>query len=86
MEPDGFWTGVKVRLRGLEAGDLEFLYRWENAPEVWQYGDCGSGAESTSGDSVNGVCVADDTEAGAPRERFSRDELRKFIENQQYDI
>ncbi len=35
-------TGEKVRLRRLEAGDLDFLYRWENEPEVWQWGDCGA--------------------------------------------
>jgi diamine N-acetyltransferase len=60
-----------VRLRRLGTGDLEYLYRWENDPEVWRWGDCGAGD------------VADD---GTGIERFSRNDLRQFIENQQYDI
>jgi diamine N-acetyltransferase len=29
-------------LRGVEPRDLDFLYRWENDPAVWSYGDCGA--------------------------------------------
>jgi diamine N-acetyltransferase len=36
---DGLLAGERVFLRGVEAGDLEFLYRWENNPAVWRYGD-----------------------------------------------
>jgi diamine N-acetyltransferase len=64
--PEGLLTNGEVCLRGVEADDLDFLYRWENNPAVWRYGDCGASVEST--------------------ERFSRAELSKFIENQQYDI
>jgi diamine N-acetyltransferase len=32
----------RVGLRRLEPSDLDYLYRWENDPEVWQYGDCGA--------------------------------------------
>lgn len=59
--------GEKVFLRRLETRDIDFLYTWENDPEVWQYGDCGA-------------------EALSEGERFSREVLREFIENQQYDI
>lgn len=52
--------GDKVRLRALEPEDVDYLYKWENDPLVWEVG-----------------------ETIAP---FSRDTLRKFIENQQYDI
>ena len=74
-------TGEKVCLRRLEAGDLDFLYRWENDPDVWQYGDCG--AATWRAESI----IASDTpeeEAPTPLERFTRDDLREFIENQQY--
>jgi diamine N-acetyltransferase len=66
-------TGEKVCLRRLAPCDLEFLYRWENDPSVWQYGDCG--ASVSPGDGV-----------GIRMERFSREELRRFIENQQHDL
>ncbi len=63
----------KVFLRALKPDDLEFLYVWENTPEVWQYGDCGAAA-----------CDAD---AGSDcMERFSREQLRELTENQQYNI
>lgn len=64
-------AGVKVSLHPLEPGDIEFLYRWENDPAVWQYGDCG--ANDSSGTVPDG-------------ERFSREVLREFIENQKYGI
>jgi diamine N-acetyltransferase len=64
--PGGLLAGTKVCLRGLDADDLDFLYRWENDPAVWPFGNCG--AEKTTD------------------ERFSRDELCQFIENQQHDI
>ncbi len=68
-----YTAGEKVRLRALEPDDLEFLYVWENTPEVWQYGDCGAAA-----------CDAD---AGSDcMERFSREQLRELTENQQYNI
>ena len=60
-------TGEKVCLRTLEAGDLDFLYRWENDPAVWQYGDCGA------------------KDPVSP-ERFTREELCRFIENQRHGI
>ena len=60
-------TGKKVCLRPLESDDLDLLYRWENDPAVWPYGDCGANNSVTP-------------------ERFTRDELRRFIENQQHDI
>ncbi len=79
-------TGEKVCLRRLEAGDLDFLYRWENDPDVWQYGDCGAATWR-----AEGVIAADTPpegeekeEAPTPLERFTRDELREFIENQQF--
>ncbi len=56
----------EVKLRSLEADDLDYLFRWENDPEVWQYGDCG--AEASHSNHV----------------RFSKEELRQFIENQQH--
>jgi diamine N-acetyltransferase len=31
--------GERVWLRGVEPGDLEFMFRWENDPEMWRYGD-----------------------------------------------
>ncbi len=57
----------KIYLRPLEEDDLEYLHRWENEPEVWQYGDCG----------------VEETDAASHTPRFSREELRQFIENQQ---
>ncbi len=65
-------TGEKVCLRTLRPDDLELLYRWENDPEAGRYGDCGAGIKAC--------------EPGFETERFSRDEIRQFIENQQYDI
>ncbi len=50
--------GDKICLRTLVPDDLEFVFRWENDPEVWKFG-------------------------GEAR-RFSRKELRQFIENQQF--
>ncbi len=64
-------AGDKVYLRRLRPDDLDFLYRWENDPEVWRWGDCGE---------------YDSSCRRSAAERFSRDELRKFIENQQHDI
>ena len=58
----------EVKLRSLEADDLDYLFRWENDPEVWQYGDCG--AEASHSNPV----------------RFSKEELRQFIENQQHGL
>lgn len=85
-------VGEKVFLRGLEAGDLEFLYRWENDPEVWGYGDCGVGVApvpDVSSDILPGVSVPVVPVvpvALVAKERFSHEELREFIENQQHDI
>ena len=100
-----FLTGEKVCLRRLQPGDLEFLYRWENDPAVWQYGDCGGNGccdELASTDSQHD-CSMNEARVGTPSnnispsvvadmfplsssERFSREELREFIENQRYDI
>jgi diamine N-acetyltransferase len=66
----------RVGLRRLRASDLDYLYRWENEPEVWQWGDCGF-------EEVEG---GDDVAVRARGERFSREDLRLFIENQQHDI
>ncbi len=57
-----------VHLRTLRFDDLDYLYRWENDPEVWQYGDCGADALFSG------------------HVRFSREELRTFIENQQLGL
>jgi diamine N-acetyltransferase len=65
-------TGTKIYLRRLRATDLEYLYASENDPAVWRYGDCGFAAAGML--------------PSATPERFSRDELRRFIENQQHDI
>ncbi len=81
-EHSAFPTEARVRLRTLEAEDLDYLYRWENDTDVWQYGDCGfdpavvAGRESQWGEEWL-------SPAG---ERFSRDALHLFIENQQHDI
>jgi diamine N-acetyltransferase len=67
----------KVFLRALQHGDLDYLYRWENAPEVWQYGDCGAGSTSCDGDGdVGGACA----------ERFSREQLGQLIVDQTHGI
>ncbi len=70
-------TGTKIFLRNLSADDLEYLYTWENTPAVWQWGDCGFAADLPHAAGVR---------PSATPGRFSRDELRKFIENQQHDI
>ena len=75
-------AGVKVYLRTLEAEDLDYLYRWENDPEVWQYGDCGVDPVSALAQE-RGKHVLHFPSTG---ERFSREVLRHFIENQQYDV
>lgn len=49
-----------IRLRALEPGDIETLYKWENDTRIWKVSN-----------------------TIAP---FSRYMLRKFIENQKYDI
>ncbi len=59
---------LQIYLRPLEDSDLDYLYRWENDPAVWQYGDCG--AEVSHSTDMSPV-------------RFSKEELRQFIENQQ---
>lgn len=52
--------GEKVRLRALEAEDIDILYAWENDPRVWAV-----------------------SETLAP---FSRTTLRRFIDDQKYDL
>ena len=84
-------TGKKIFLRPLEPGDLDYLYRWENDPEVWKFGDCGaddSRIESRSAE-VSGAQVPrmpSGMRSLPTHERFTREELRKFIENQQHGI
>jgi hypothetical protein len=91
-------TGTKIYLRRLEPGDLEYLYASENDPAVWGYGDCGAGpcpvvspdpsVEFDALSVIPGKCRESALyPSPTPKiERFSRDELRRFIENQRHDI
>lgn len=80
-------TGEKVCLRTLVQGDLEFLYLWENDRSVWQYGDCGFfESEGVADDLIGDAAVTAGACSSRSTERFSREQLRRFIENQQYDI
>lgn len=73
-----------VSLRRLEPDDLEYLHRWENDPEVWQYGDCGADERGTA--VIDGAACDTRSDPSVVGERFSRSSLRRFIENQQHDI
>ncbi len=64
-------TSLRIFLRPLVPEDIDYLYRWENAPEVWRYGDCGAHPD----DRAEGIPRSNDPE---PTERFTR-----IIENQQ---
>jgi diamine N-acetyltransferase len=87
-------AGEKVCLRRIGADDLELLYRWENDPAVWQYGDLGVGTGDEASSAAPAIHPATSVSATStstsvstvPAERFSRETLRKFIENQQHDI
>jgi diamine N-acetyltransferase len=35
----GILTGENIRLRAVEPGDVDFMYRMENDPEVWHVGN-----------------------------------------------
>ncbi len=75
-------TGDKIFLRRLSAGDLDFLYRWENDPAVWRYGDCGADTPHV----IPNECEESILCIPSAPERFSRRQLREFIENQQHDV
>jgi diamine N-acetyltransferase len=79
--PDELLRGENVFLRGVEPGDLEFLYRWENDPAVWEFGDCGAPENDSTNPTRNAIGATDSLV-----ERFSRNDLRLFIENQRHDI
>ncbi|MDR2894019.1 MAG: GNAT family N-acetyltransferase [Alistipes sp.] len=70
--------GKNIFLRPLVPDDLEHLYLWENNPDVWAYGDCGYEPSRDIGTGCESVTTA--------TERFSREDIRKFIENQQHGI
>ncbi len=76
----------EVKLRTLRADDLDYLYRWENDPEVWQYGDCGADDSHGESSSVETTTTRNSRVPSGMRStiRFTREELREFIENQQH--
>jgi diamine N-acetyltransferase len=86
MEVTAARVGEKVSLRRLGSDDLEYLYRWENAPEVWQYGDCGGEITCEQIEIKHDTVYAEDGSLLPLPERFSREQLLELIENQQYDI